>query len=240
MEDRSRRFINTYNQLDQYMRDYLNADKNISHNNLIDLASKKSSLFRNYKNDLKEFAQLRNAIVHNTHFVNKQLGEIIAEPHEDVVAYYEDLLKKITLPKLAKDIYRSIKSDKVLTATLDTKIIDIIKYMYNKKNTCVPILEAYKLKGVFSENVLITLIAKGEKTEFNELKAYDILEYLDIDSHYGEYFAFCKASDNIFDIKEMFQKQDHKKRLELIFVTANGYQNEEILGVISTWDLVGV
>lgn len=233
----STKFINIYNKLDDYMRDLLNEKPNVSHNYLIDTLAKKNSLFKHYKNDLKEFAQLRNAIVHNTHFLGSQIGEIIAEPVDGVIELYEDLLNKVMKPKCARDMYRKIDQDSVLTAKLDNTIIEIIKIMYQRKNTCVPIIEKRKLVGVFSENVLLTLIAKKGFIDCNNIKMKDIINYIDIDSHHGEYFEFCKINDNYFTIKELFQENNHK-RLEMIFVTANGKRNEEILGVISAWDVV--
>ncbi len=234
----SDRFLNIYNQLDDYMRHLLDQDSKVSHIFLIDTLAKKSNLFRHYRNDLKEFAELRNAIVHNTHFCDNRYGEIIAEPHDVVVDLYEELLEKIMKPIVAKDIYRKITDKMVLTANLDDKIIDIIKKMYNKSFTCVPILQNYKLIGVFSENVLLSLIAQKDVCDFNRLKIKDILKLIDIRSHHGEYFAFCKVKDNIFDVKSLFQNNKNKKRLEMVFVTGNGKENEDILGVISAWDLV--
>jgi len=234
----SDRFIKIYNQLDNFMRTSLEGDVKSSHVYLIDTLAKKSHLFKHYKNDLKEFAELRNAIVHNTHFCGNTYGDIIAEPHDVVVEMYEDLYDKVSLPKVAKDLYRRIDDKSVMTATLDFKIIDIIKNMYNKTYTCVPIIENKKLVGVFSENVLLSLIAQKGIYDFNNITVNDIIQLTDIDSHYGEYFAFCKVKDNIFDLKELFQDKTNKKRLEMVFVTGNGQRNEDIIGVISAWDLV--
>jgi|SRR5690554_3119776 len=233
----SRKFIYIYNKLDDYMRDLLNEKIHVSHSYLIDTLAKKSGLFKYYKNDLKEFAQLRNAIIHNTHFSGSSVGEIIAEPVDEVIELYEELLNKVTRPKCAKDMYRKINQDSVLTATLNTTLMKIIKSMYRRKNTCVPIIENQKLMGVFSENVLLTLIAKKGVVDYNKLKIKDIIKLIDIDSHQGEYFSFCKIKDDIFTIKELFQEK-HNKRLEMIFVTSSGKRNENILGVISAWDIV--
>lgn len=235
----SSRFINIYNTIDQVMRDFLGEDSRISHIHLIDKLSKKDNLFRFYKNDLKEFAELRNAIVHNTHFSGKPYGEVIAEPHEYVVEMYEELLTKITKPITAKDIYKRTDDISVYTASKDSIIIDIIESMYNKDYTCVPILENKKLIGVFSENVLLSYIALKRDYHFNKTRISDIIDLTDINKHQGEYFEFCKVNDTIFDIKELFNnKKKNHKRLEMIFVTGNGNRNEEILGVITAWDLL--
>ncbi len=235
----SQRFIKIYNHLDDYMRDLLDESVKVSHTYLIDTLAKKNSLFRHYKNDLKEFAELRNAIVHNTHFSGKRFGEAIAEPINEAIKLYEELLHHVMQPKTAKDLYRRIDAETVLTANLNSPLIQIIKLMHNRKNTCVPILEAGKLVGVFSENVLLSLIARNDVLDFNNLKVREIVDYIDINSHHGEYFVFCKINDDIFKIKAFFQNQNSKKRLEMIFVTGNGNPKEHILGVISPWDLVG-
>ncbi|MDF2698650.1 MAG: hypothetical protein K0Q49_206 [Haloplasmataceae bacterium] len=221
------------------MRELLDEDSKTSHVQLIDKLAKTSNLFRNYKNDLKEFAELRNAIVHNTHFCGNPYGDVIAEPHDIVVEMYQDLLNQVTKPQTAKDIYRKTNDESVYSASSDTKIIDIIKNMYNKAYTCVPVIENKKIVGVFSENVLISLFAIKGNIDISNLKINDINELVDMNNHYGEYFKFCKVKDTIFDIKELFQtKREDHKRLEMIFVTGNGLSNEDVLGVISAWDLI--
>ncbi len=234
----SEKFINIYNELDHYMRELLDEDARLSHNHLIETLAKNNNLFKNYKNDLKEFAELRNAIVHNTHFCGNRYGDIIAEPHEAVVKLYEEVLDKIKRPKIAKDLYRRITDNDVLTAKINTSVMEIINHMYNKAYTCVPIIENSKLVGVFSENVLLHLIAKKGVNDFHKLIIDDIMDLIEINNHDGEYFTFCRIKDNIYDIRELFQNNSSKKRLEMVFVTGNGEANEDILGVISAWDLV--
>ncbi|ERJ12099.1 CBS domain-containing protein [Haloplasma contractile] len=235
----SNKFLKIYNDIDNYMRRTLEAGPRMSHIALIDKLSKKSNVFRFYKHDLKEFAELRNAIIHNTHFSNNQYGDVIAEPHRYIVEMYEELYKKIMRPKLAKHVFRTINDSSVYTATRHTKIIDIIKNMHDKEYTCVPILENNKLIGVFSENVLLTFIAKHGSYNFEHKSIDDILELTDINNHNGEYFEFVKIKDTVFDIKETFSRQrKDRKRLEMVFVTGNGTLNEDVLGVISAWDLI--
>ena len=79
---------------------------------LVNEAARTDPAVRRYLIDLKEFADLRNAIVHE-----RGTGEVIAEPHEEAVETLESIFRKITDPPR---IDRFLKE--VLTSTADEPI----------------------------------------------------------------------------------------------------------------------
>ncbi|HSM57441.1 MAG TPA: hypothetical protein VK879_14920, partial [Candidatus Sulfomarinibacteraceae bacterium] len=58
------RFVRAYNAIDNHLRRVLKSGKHRSFPALVDIAAKRMSEVRRYRNDLKEYGQLRNAIVH--------------------------------------------------------------------------------------------------------------------------------------------------------------------------------
>src|SRR5699024_987184 len=60
-----------------------------------------NAVVKRYSNDLLEFAELRNAIVHNT----VEMDQAIAEPHETVVAKIVEIEKRLSRPKRVVDVY---------------------------------------------------------------------------------------------------------------------------------------
>ena len=83
----SDRFTTAYNRVDQLMKDTIETQDHIAFFRLIDLAKKKNAIIRRYEADLREYGDLRNAIVH--HRTSTEYA--IAEPHEDVVLKMEEI-----------------------------------------------------------------------------------------------------------------------------------------------------
>lgn len=73
----SDRFLTAFNRIDHAMKDIVGAKDFIAFYRLIDQAKKKSPLVRKYEDDLRSYADLRNAIVHN----RTSMDYVIAEPH---------------------------------------------------------------------------------------------------------------------------------------------------------------
>ncbi len=69
---------------------------------LIDQAKKKDVLVRKYEDDLRSYADLRNAIVHH----RTSMEFVIAEPHIDVVERIEHIDFTIAKPTLVGQMFR--------------------------------------------------------------------------------------------------------------------------------------
>jgi predicted transcriptional regulator len=104
--------------------------------------SQSNKLIRIHKDDLREYAELRNAIVHQTK------DEPIAEPYLETVQHlqknYEILKNPPTLLKIA--------SRPVYSCKVDDLIIEVVTEMTKKVYTHVHVYENNIFIGVFSES----------------------------------------------------------------------------------------
>lgn len=98
----SDRFLTAFNRIDHSMREIAGAKDFMPFYRLIDLAKKKSPLVRKYEDDLRSYADLRNAIVHN----RTSMEYVIAEPHIEVVEKIEHIDEVLTRPKLVGQLFR--------------------------------------------------------------------------------------------------------------------------------------
>jgi hypothetical protein len=71
MDKQTLRFLTVYDQIDKWLRKILKADRRVSFSSLVDDASdskrthpRHAGIVRYYKDDLKGYGDLRNAIVH--------------------------------------------------------------------------------------------------------------------------------------------------------------------------------
>ena len=69
----SRLFLNSFSEIENYLQRYTNTFKHESFTNLVNKASRTNSIVKQYKADLLELKDLRNAIVHE-----RYNGQVIA------------------------------------------------------------------------------------------------------------------------------------------------------------------
>lgn len=232
----SERFINTYNRLDKYMRKYSTKDYYESHPSLIDTMVRRGDvLFKKHCETLKQFAKLRNAIVHSP--VDND-SRAIAEPHDKVVEGYEKFLEIVINPPLAID-KMSIPDKKIYKTYLNSNAFEVIDIMKKNMYSHVPVVEDNKLIGVFSENAIFSYIAdKDVVTIDKNTKISHFSNYIPIDRHTTEKIIFTHRKTTVAEIDDMFQDEyKDNKRLGAIFITENGKENEKILGLVTPWDI---
>ena len=232
---RSREFLTIYNEIDDYMRHlYGGEDDRIPHTELIRRLSEKNNLFYSYGQDLRSFADLRNAIVHNRYSKD---ADPIAEPHEIIVKRYRDIKDQLIHPPKVFSV--TVNRSKIYSALLKDKAIDVMNIMHKKVYTHVPVLENGILVGVFSENVILSYLTKKEIALIDkDTLIKDFEEFLPIGKHLSEIFKFVSRDELLIDVQEMFQNSlKENKRLAVIYITENGKVDENILGMVTPWDM---
>lgn len=143
-------FLEIYNDIDKYMRKLLNLDDYVGHTELVQKMASRNKIFSKYKDDLIQFAKLRNAIVHNP---DKKYAEPIAEPHDFILNKYRNIRNKVKNPPLALETI-AIKSENIYTTNMKDIALHVMKEMNKKTFTHVPVIENNRLIGVFSENTV--------------------------------------------------------------------------------------
>lgn len=233
----SEKFLTTYNELDKYMRKYLNESEWTSHIDLIRKMVKKDKFFKNYEYDLRSYADLRNAIVHNP---DKREANPIAEPHDYIIIKYEDIKNKVMNPPVALNTI-AISSNNIFTTTLDSNALNVIKEMNKNIYTHVPVVEDGKMIGIFSENTIFSYIACNEDVIIEkDTLIREFTEFIPRDSHESECFKFVNRDASIVDIEEIFQNEfKDKRRVAVVFITETGSEKEKLLGLVTAWDLAG-
>ncbi|MTI46300.1 hypothetical protein [Sporosalibacterium faouarense] len=227
-------FIQTYNDLDREMKKSLKLDNHISHMKTLDILSKRSDLISRNIDVLKQYARLRNCIVHNT---VSGVEEPIAVPLQEVVERYKSILNRFRNPLTVYDIctHRS----KMLVASPNSLAIDVMKSMGKLLISRVPIIENENVIGVFNGNVLINYLANTEKCLVsNKTLMKELGEFTNLEHNRKEQFAFIEKSLNIYDAQKYFKeknKNDHK--LVTLFITSNGSRHGRLLGLLTEWDL---
>lgn len=230
-------FLTIYNELDVYMRKQLRCGEGIAHMYMIDRMSEKNPAFRNFRDELKEYARLRNAIIHNP-FMRE--ADPIAEPHFEVVRHYGILKERILNPPRA--VLLAVPAEKIYSTRLEANALEVIKVMSQKIYSYVPVLDENKrIAGVFSENVVFSYLAKNMACAIDQNTKISVFEDLiPVEKHSSEYFEFAHKKAMLSEVKELFERGlTERKRLGVVYITDNGRQNGVIVGMITAWDIAG-
>ena len=229
-------FIEEFNKLEAYFRKRENADNWVGFAELLARQSKSSAVVNNYKKELRDLGDLRNAIVHQS----RNYDDPIAEPHSETITHLQEIYTHITKPQTARDI----ASTAVYTATANDDLGDVLKKMGQEGFTQTPILnEGGTVESVLSEHALLVCMAHVyDKGDFilEAAKVGDIARYLDAPTGQdtNTIYLFISSNRPALEVKDLYSKSmDGDKRLMCVFVTKNGKVTEKLEGMITPWDL---
>lgn len=234
----SYKFLSIYNYIDRFMRNELNKDDNVSHTILIEAMSQKNTLFKRYRKDLKLFANLRNAIVHNQ--IDIHTLEAIAELNNSTLELYESIKNDIFNPPKALDKL-AIKKSNIFFVDIEQNALDVMTEMKEFNYSHVPVLDSKKFIGVFSESTIFSYTVSNKYTFLeDDTKIKEFIDFIPIDNHESESFKFISRDKTVYDVEEIFKKElDGEKRLSAVFISETGKNGEGILGMITAWDIAG-
>jgi predicted transcriptional regulator len=236
--DLSGRFLTAYNQLDDCLRKEFDSVKFEPHSVLLRKKAGRSMDFKQRLHELSRFAELRNSIVH-WHGVTRD-EQAIAEPHLEIVARYERLVQSMLKPLKAHAV--TIPMNTIYTTTLDHYALSVIRDMHAKVYTHVPVMEDKRLFGVFSENTILSYLAVNEIVGADPtIKIREFRDFIPLRAHKSETFKFIPRNASLAEVTALFRESlQNKERLGAVFMTTNGKETEDVLGMITAWDVAGV
>jgi len=224
----SQLFLNSFSEIEEYLERYTNTIRHDSFSNLVNKASRTNSIIREYKTDLFELKDLRNAIVHE-----RTDGHIIAEPHNSTV----ELIQKIErLLKHPPGVLPTFRHKVAILKNYDT-VGDAVSVMKKRSYTQIPILDKEgKYLDLLTSNTIVRWL--GSSTNHNsrllQTSIGEVIRYKEDNN----VCLFISVDYTFFDVLEIFDEyKNTAKKLEAIIITENGNSNEEFQGIITGWDL---
>ncbi|RUL47793.1 CBS domain-containing protein [Lysinibacillus antri] len=228
----SDRFLIAFNRINHTLRDIVGAKDFQPFYRLVDQGKKKNALVRKYEDDLRSFADLRNAIVHH----RTSMEFVIAEPHSKIVNRIEHIDHTLAKPKLVGQVFQK--------KVLSLQTTDSLKYALNiirqKKFTQFPVFEGPHFRGLVTTvgitNWLATTIA-GSHASITMPTLHDILHHEKNRVNY----KFISRYITIYDAEEIFkQGVERGKRFEALLITEHGKPHQKLLGIVTPIDIMKV
>ena len=202
---------------------------------LITKAEKQHLVIKHYAADLREYGELRNAIIHNR---SPQENTVIAEPHSFVVERMAHIRKMIEDPIKVKDVMTS----PVYTANTFDEIYATAQKMFNNVYTHVPVYtDTKEFAGVLSESAILRwigyMVTNGNVIT-NSHTINEMRDWLDVSGNKFNDYEFVPQAMPVLEVKKRFENAlQEGRRLGSIFVTKTGKQSEPIIGMVTAWDL---
>lgn len=230
MYKNSETFLTTFNKIDKELK-VLIKSKEIGFSKAVRILRDTNAIVKRYSDTLLEFAELRNAIVHNT----VDADHVIAEPHDSIVAKIVEIEKRISRPEKVIDLY----SRKVFCFQESDPLSNLLAIIREKTLSKFPIYNGSEFKGMITQKGIANWIAHN--IEDSCLPAVKTLLKEVLPFQKDENYKFISMHTSVYQAVETFKDQIGKgKRLEALLITKAGDSSEELLGIITMWDILEV
>lgn len=228
----SDRFIVSYNRLDQLMKDLIGTNEHMAFFRLIDFAKKKNAIIRRYEADLREYGDLRNAIIHH----RTSLEFAIAEPHDEVVTKMEEIESALAKPITVAQMFQTN-----VTIFQETDSLSYaLKVIKDKKYNQFPVYSGKIFKGLVTPVGITMWMARKVDSESFSRKRTMLAEILAHESNRDNH-RFIQAEASVFEAVEIFKSSVVKgRRLEALLITEDGKSSDKLIGIITPMSLLKI
>ncbi len=189
---------------------------------------------RELREDIEYCRVVRNFLVH-TPKVNDVYPVI---PSNDMIKILEKCVDRVKSP--TKAISFAIRHENMFMAKPEDRVAKITDYMNKKGFTHVPVFSEKKLVGVFSDNVIYSYICDKGTVHIDEnTRLSEFMEYLYLDNHINEYFAFMHGDSSLYEVSNLFNIDSRSmKKLAVIFFTDNGRRDGKVMAMMTPYSLL--
>lgn len=221
------RFLNAFTQLETLFKRMSEDSKVRNFSTYVHYYSKHNEVVKMYRDDLLQFAQLRNAIVHE----RVEGDEVIADPHPAIVERIEYIYTVLSKPKTIEDL----KLKKLLTCTLDSWFLDVLSEMEKYGYTQVPVLNGPLVINVLSTTHVLRFIQHSivnGVVDFSGVKVRDVIDKK------TQHYKLVYEDMPLLEVVNLFNDQIQQGiRLSCVVVLDKNSRKNGPIGVLTLKDL---
>ncbi|MCK9222094.1 MAG: CBS domain-containing protein [Limnochordia bacterium] len=224
-------FLATFHQIERHLARIVNSKRHESFGRLVGLASSKSAVVRAYADDLREYADLRNAIVHQ----RTEPERVIADPLPETVEHIQKIRDALVRPL---NVYPLFKID-VETLDVNDPMGKVFDFVVRKDYSKFPVYDrGSKYCGFITEKEITRWVAQaqfGSMQQLKEAPVKEVLSFIDCDNS----AAFIPPDTTAYDAREIFAGRDGKT-LRALLISERGLSTDPLLGIITPKSLLSV
>ena len=218
----AQRFLDAYARIEKILYEIIRETKYVPFSQMITRASRENLIISARANDLRQYHELRNAIVHNRGREN----EVIAEPCDSVT----DDIEKIADMLESKHELLSIASSPVIAVGKDDSISSAYRLMRKMNTSKIPVYH----NGVYAGLITMEEIAGWALENRNEEDSVSS----SLTERKNERVLFVKKNAPLqMSLRSYESSLKHGLTLLAILITEHGLPKEKPLGIITVADL---
>lgn len=228
--DPTQQFLNRFNELEQFLRDETDSKREVPFGSLIGRASQMNAAVRRFDRDMREFADLRNAIVHE-----HPRGHVIADIRQEALDEFTAMADQIMAPDKIYPLFRR----EIHVYQEDDPLESAVKDLFESGHSQIIVRADKRLTLLSSLGVTRWLGSQVDERAI-DLSDATIGDSLTYEEEGG--IAFLSRNAPIDEARELFLTfpTRHSQRLRAVVITENGRPTEVPLGIITASDLVEI
>lgn len=227
MTAQAQRFLDIYAHLERHFRKQLAADNTRSFSVMVKELSSRDRAVGRFRDDLLQWHDLRNAIVHE----RRGDGKVIAEPLLEAVDEFEKIARILSDPPLLssrfqREVARVSPTDMVSSAT---------EIMRTQGFGQLPVYDGNVMQGLLTANT----VARWLSVQWADGVAVDasvaeVLSNVDDTSHWITLGRAANYLDALHAFDDAF---DRGKKLDAIVLTHSGKRTHKPIGILTAADI---
>lgn len=219
-------FIELFSEIEQKLKTICNDEFHSTFSDLLRKARGINAVVNQYASDLKEFSQLRNAIVHT-----RRENFVIAEPHNDVIKEIRHIHSLLNNPPRVSSVM--IKNPYFTSS--EGSIFELLTVFSEKNIMRCPVIDKGTVSCLITAKTISRWLTskKQNKVDINGTKISELVPFT-------EKTDYCVIGENIDIISLVGMFKNSIKRgtyLQAVLVTKNGQPNSPLVGIITPSDL---
>lgn len=219
-------FLDSFSAIEKHLRSRTRSDRFTSFIDLVNKASNSMPEVKTYRDDLRQYAELRNAIVH------ERAGYVIAEPNERAVQHIRRIESQILTPPTVSHLLKK----HVQSLEESRPIGEAVSLMHKLSFSQIPITRSGNFLALLTTNTITRWLGTQVADEIfsMETKVAEVLQYReDPENH-----IFLSKGSALVQVLEHFDDFERRgKRLEAVLITETGKKSEKLLGILTVYDL---
>ncbi len=221
-------FLSTFASIERTLRAKTQSERTASFYQLVDAAARWSPEIRRYRDDLKEFADLRNAIIHE-----RSDGHVIAEPNDRAMDRLKVLEGMVLRPLAVLPLFQG----SVVTVSPADSLARAVTVMRENGFSQAPVMEHTHFAGLLTSDCVARWLGaqiQDDVISLGEARVADVLRCAESQDNH----AFVGRTLSLVALLEEFARfEERGERLDAVLITESGKRSEKLLGIVTIADL---
>lgn len=235
--ERGERFLAAYHSIEQTLRRMTGTqDTRESFRHLVDQTARENAVVRRFRDDLGEFGELRNAIIHE----RVSPDYLIAAPLPETVTRIEEIARLLADPPLVYPMFRK----EVVVFSFGDPLGNVFRAMRSTGFSQFPVYDEGVYQGLLTDGGIAAWVARftlSQDKSGASLLDVPVSEVLAAEKN-SQRARFVSRRTTVYEVQEVFRgnSKREKWRVSAVLITDSGRPDDRLLGIVTPSDIVSI